>query len=52
MVDSQNFRRGMEYAFIKLAGAGFAATLFFLIFFYQVSIYIYFHMKLKIHTFG
>ncbi|MCM3362790.1 hypothetical protein [Niallia sp. MER TA 168] len=29
MVDSQNIRKGMGYALIKLAGAGFAATLFF-----------------------
>ncbi|MEI2364537.1 Yip1 family protein [Niallia circulans] len=44
MVDSQNFRRGMEYAFIKLAGAGFAATLFFsYIFLSSFDLYLFSH---------
>ncbi|WP_312096431.1 hypothetical protein [Niallia sp.] len=44
MVESQNVRKGLQYALIKLAGAGFAATLFFVyIFLSSFNLYLFSH---------
>lgn len=44
MVDSQNIRRGIQYALIKLAGAGFAATIFFsYLFLSSFDLYLFSH---------